>query len=280
MHARESEGLTNYKAFLSWALELPQPLTRVEVRSDLVFVIERSLERNGIFYFTFISGDPSEIPLFFNDETGRVEKGPNGPDTWPVRQTSVIIDPYTRLVAVENRRAGVGSVNLERYFRLLARERGYASDLTFDLAIQPSPSFQEELNRFERIREATVVITRPNTDWDDAEDAVADLADATDAHKASVTVNAARGGSLNPNAGLLSVIRNQVRRPQTSISNVRVVGTREGETQERSLSLARHQVKSEVRIPKNATNQQERETVWEAAVSLVHVTAQILGLTR
>lgn len=280
MHSREAEQLTDYRAFFNWIVELPRPLTRVQVRSDLVFVVERSQERNGLFEFTFISGDPSEIPMFFNDETGSLEKPSTGNESWPVRQTGVVIDAETRLVGIENRRAGVGSTNLERYFRILARNQGFAADLLFDLAIQPSPSFEEELDDFDRIREATVVIKRPNNDWDDAEDAVADLADATGAHTASVTVNAARGDSLNPNHGLLGVIRSQVQRPQTSISNVRVVGTKHGETQERSLSLARHQVKREVRIPKSATPRQERETVWEAGVSLIQATAQMLGLTK
>lgn len=280
MHSREADHLTQYAGFFDWMIELPRRLTRVQVRSDLVLVIERARKRDGLYEFTFISGDPSEIPLIFNEETGSVEKAPNSEETWPVRQTAVIVDPETRLVGIENRRAGVGSTNLERYFRILARDQGYASDLLFDLAGQPSASFEQELNDFDRIREATVVIKRPNNDWEDAEDVVADLADATGAHTASVTVNAARGASLNSNDGLLSVIRRQVQRPQTSISNVRVIGTRNGETQERSLSLARHQVKGEVRIPRNASRSEEREAVWVAAVALIQATAQTLGLTR
>lgn len=280
MHSRESDHLTDYAGFFDWMAGLPRRLTRVQVRSDLVLVVERARKRDGLYELTFISGDPSEIPLLFNEETGSVEKAPNGEETWPVRQTAVIIDPKTRLVGIENRRAGVGSTNLERYFRILARDQGYANDLLFDLAVQPSPSFEQELNDFDRIREATVVIKRPNNDWDDAEDVVADLADATGAHTASVTVNAARGASLNTNDGLLSVIRRQVQRPQTSISNVRVVGTRNGEVQERSLSLTRHQIKGEVRVPRNASRSEERESVWMTTVALIQATAQMLGLSK
>lgn len=276
MHARDREDVINYDDFFTWISLLPEASTRIQVRTDLVFVISQVLRHGGKYAFSFVSGDPDEIPLFFNEESGQVEEGARERSTWPARQTQVMVDPDSRFVAIELRRAGVGSSNLERYFRLLAMERDYSQNLVFDLSAQPSPSFEEELDRYVRIREASVTISRPNTDWYDAEDAVAELADISGGHTAAVTVNAARGESLNKNEGLLAVIRGHVRRSYTSIANARVVGLKAGDRQESSLSLARHQLKRQIEVPSREETPYQRAFISDRAASFIDEAAQNL----
>lgn len=269
MHARERDTVIDYDHFFSWLSAIPEGDSRIQVRSDLVFVISGVVRRGRMYSLSIVSGDPDEIPLFFNEESGQVEEGLSERSTWPARQTQVVIDPNSRLVAIELRRAGVGSGNLERYFRLLAMERGYSENLLFDLTMQPSPSFEEELNRYDRIREASVVISRPNFDWEDAEDAVSGLADVSGGHTASVTVNAARGESLSQTDGLLAVIRQHVRRSYTSIINARVVGQKHGDRKETSLSLARHQLKRLIEVPSREDSSHQSDFVSTQAASFI-----------
>ncbi|WP_442544990.1 hypothetical protein ACSBOX_04480 [Arthrobacter sp. KN11-1C] len=270
------DDVVDYDQFFSWVAEMPDRRSRIQVRSDLVFVISEVKRQGEKYAFSIVSGDPEEIPLYFNEESGQVEEGVRERSTWPARQTQVVVDPESRLVAIEMRRAGVGSSNLERYFRLLAMERGFSRNLIFDLTMQPSTSFEEELDRYERIREATVVISRPNFDWEDAEDAVTGLADVSGGHTASVTVNAARGESLSRTDGLLAVIRAHVRRSFTSITNARVIGQKRGDNQETSLSLARHQLKRLIEVPTREETPDVRDFVSAEAASFIDETAEKL----
>ena len=160
---------------------------------DLVLAIEKSVTTTSGFHFRFVSGNPNEVPLLYVEETGETITEEVSVGRWRAVATRVAVHPSNRLLAIEMRRASVGATNLQRYFSRLAKDNDYYSRLSLDINSLPSPSFAVELEEFERIREASIVVRRPNTDWDDADDVLSQLADDSFGHQASVTVNASRG---------------------------------------------------------------------------------------
>ncbi len=177
LHGRVGGDLLDYEEFFSWVAALPRNATRVQVTQDLVLAIEKSVPTTSGFHFRFVSGNPNEVPLLYVEETGETITEEVSVGRWRAVATRVAVHPSNRLLAIEMRRAGVGATNLERYFSRLAKDNDYYSRLSLDMNPLPSPSFAVELEEFERIREASIVVRRPNTDWDDADDVLSQLAD-------------------------------------------------------------------------------------------------------
>lgn len=178
-------------------------------------------------------------------------------------------------MVIEGRRAGVGAGSLERYFGKLASE-SLGLPINLDLSAIPSKSFEAELERLIRIREASLVVRRPNKDWDDAHDILSDLADSSHAHRAEVQVNAARGETLARQQGILGLIREHLRRPLTNVVNARVKGTEGGTGRERTVSLERHQIQRAAIIPQAATLEQEEEAIMDAGTELLNESEEIV----
>jgi hypothetical protein len=267
-----------YEAFIEWLGRLPRHRTRLEVNQGLVLAIAAaSRHDSGVWHFRFISGDPTEIPLVYVEATGETVAEEPVDGRWRATPTRVSIDPTRRLLAVELRRAGVGATNLERYMTRLAKREGFHERLSLEMNPLPSPSFEDEIDDLARIREASIIVRRPNTDWDDADDILSDLADASAAHKASVTVNAARGESLSASRGVMSLVREHLRRPLTNVSNVRVTGTPTGSSRERTVSLEKHQFQGQADVPPQASLREEDSSLFDAQKELLDQGARVVA---
>lgn len=269
IHGRANGNNLNYREFFDWIADLPVDASRVAVFDDLVFVLERVHEERKRFALEFISGDPSEHPLTFNETTGQIDRGEVESDTWPARQTRVVVDATKRVMALESRHTGVSAKNLEIYFERLARSGGFAQDLMIQFAPIQTESFEQELKKYGRIREATIVIRRPNYDWDDARDPLTDLAGESNGARAEVTIAAGRGGALSTDDGIVEVIRRHARRALTSVVRANIKGFKFGEDAETTLSTEQHQVKRGVRLPKRSTPEQVSEQVVDGAIDLI-----------
>jgi hypothetical protein len=272
IHGRAHGNLLDYDNFFSWFAGLEVGSTRVAVYDDLVFVLERGRADHGKLVLEFISGDPSEHPLIFNEATREIDRGDIAPKSWPARQTRAVVDPAKRVLALESRHTGVSAKNLERYFERAARANNYAQDLSIQFAPIATHSFEEELREYERVREATVVIRRPNFDWDDAEDPLTDLAGESNGSRAEVTIAAARGETLSTTAGIVEVIRQHATNALTSIVRARIKGTKRNDSAETTLSTEQHQVKRGVTLPRHATPEQAVESVVDGAIELIDET--------
>lgn len=248
MHGRSSETTLDYEQFFEWLSSLPPSHLEQEVRSDLTFAVHDIQVRGEDYYIRIASGDPSERPTFYDARRGELIYPSLGDDRWPATVTHVVARPSARVLSLELRRAGVGAGNLERYLRQVALEQGYTDNFVLDLNPIPTRSFLEELESFTRIREASLVVRRPNTDWDDAEDVLSGLADQSGGHQAEIGVKAARGDGLTRNSGVLALIKEHVTRRLTNVVNARVTGSTADQPQ-RTVSLERHQLQKRVPVP-------------------------------
>jgi hypothetical protein len=271
MHGHLDQGVLDYENFFEWVAETPSPATQVSVSRDLDIAIERATRNPPFFDLRFVSGNPREVPLFYNETTGHTERAAVREGVWLAEPTRVTVMPIRRLMFIEGRKKGVGATSLERYFETLARLNDYTARLKFDLAPLPSPSFEEELNQLVRIREAALEVSRPNTDWDDANDVLSELADESHGHAAQVVVTAARGDSLSRTAGIVGLIRKHIRRGLTNVRNARVFGRREGEKKETLVSIQKHQLRRTAVIETSAPEAEQDAVVFREAHALAEI---------
>ncbi|NTW41108.1 MAG: hypothetical protein HGA44_14745, partial [Cellulomonadaceae bacterium] len=255
--------------FFDWVGGLVAANSLIELAPDLSAVVDISRRQGPIWHFRLVSGNPDEVPLFYSTSTGITEEGELDNERWLATPTRFSVDPTRRLVALEVRRGGVGSVNLERFLSRLAREYGFAERLTLDLNPIPSPSFADEIQRFTRIREAALIVRRPNSDWDDADDVLSSLADNSGGHKASIGVQADRGESLRRSSGIVSLIKSHLVRPLSSVFDAKITGIQEGNATETTVSLTRHQLQSKVEIPRAIVASEGDAMFFDAALHLL-----------
>jgi hypothetical protein len=273
MHGRIGHDLLNYEDFFDWVAETPPPATQVSVSRDLDIAIERAIRVPPYLDLRFISGNPRDSLLFYNETTGQTEHVGVQEGIWVAKPTRVTVMPSWRLMLIEGRRQGVGVTSLERYFENIARINDYARRLKIDLNPLPSPSFEEELDQLVRIREGSLEVNRPNTDWDDANDVLSGLADESQGQAARVAVSAARGDSLNRANGIIGLIREHIRRGLPNVRNARVVGRREGEKKDTVVSIEKHQLQRTAVVDTSSPEFEQDAAVFAEAHVLAEVAA-------
>lgn len=246
MHIRSQGEPIEYRDFFEYLTQLPSASTVVPITPDLNFAIERSEVNGDLFTASIIAGSPDEVPLYFDYTTGRVEEGTTPEGKWLAKVTRILVvtDPDARSVAIEASRTGVTSARLEKYFRRLAAESGWSDDLSVDLPPVPSPSLTEEIEKFTRIREAAAIVTRPNYDWSDMKNKLANLADESHGHTAEAVVKANRNESLNKGRGIVGLIRESLRVANPSVKSFRLTGNQEGSKKEVTVSSDKHQART------------------------------------
>lgn len=275
MHGRTSGKVLQYDEFFNWVGALPRNQTQVQINPELAIALDGATKQAERWEFRFVSGNPAEVPLFYDETAGRTFEEEPEEGRWRAIRTRVAIDPGQRLLAIEMRRAGVGSINLERYFTTLSKREGYHPKVTLDFNPLPSPSFLEEIDSLQRIREAEIVVRRPNTDWDDADDVLSGLADDSGGHRATVNVGAARGESLNRSRGIMGLIKKHVRRPLTNVNDVRVKGMDAGTGRLRTVSLGRNQFQGSALFASRVPIGEEDRSVLDFAGGLLDRGAEL-----
>jgi hypothetical protein len=137
--------------------------------------------------------------------------------------------------------------------------------MTISLTPVPSESFLVELDDFERVRRAEVILSRPNFDWTDQAALIAGYGDESNAATIEVAATAGRGDSLDKTHGVLADIREMATHPISALKNVRVTGRKTGETAETSASLEQHVVKRDVLVDRAAAPAARDEAVLAEA---------------
>jgi hypothetical protein len=267
MHGRTPRTLLNYEGFFRWLAELPHPATEAPVAQDQVLAVAASTTEGEFIHFRFVSGNPRDIPLLFNRQTGTTLQARTPENTWLAQPTRVSVIPGDRLIFVENRRRGVSASSLERYFLNVSQRNGYGP-VDLDLDPLPAPSLEREILDLSRIKEASIIVNRPNSDWNDASDVLSELAGSSGGKDAAVVVHAPRGESLSKDEGIINVIISNIRRRLPNIRDMRVVGRRQGEPTDHTVSLERHQLRVVARVDDEAPLGDQDESVREAVRQL------------
>lgn len=268
IHGRTPSGVLDYPRFFEALAEIAPVNRQTSVRDEMVAItwIGRV---GGRWLIRFVSGREGLPPLFYDPETGAESFGELGGQV-VVSVNWMMIDPVARFAAIERRRPGVPVDTMAKALGHMAGELGLVDDrLVIDLNPVAAESFLEEMERFERIRQAAVTLARPNFNWTDNASELSGYAAESNASTVEVLMSAPRSESLDKTSGIVADIRQLVRDRISAIKNLRVTGTRSGEPKETSMSLKRHQEKRAFPVPLRADSSAEQEFFQSAADSFL-----------
>lgn len=269
LHGRTSEGVIDYQNFFSGLSRVPAPLRQTSVGTELVAITYMSRSRGG-WLMRFLAGEQDMPALFYDPDTG--EESLSTPDgrRFAANANWVYVDLTGRVAAIERRRPGVAVGVMARALSHLGSELGIAGGrVTFDLNPVVAKTFSDAVEDFERIRQASIVLARPNFNWADNAGDLTGYADESNADDVEVAMSARRGESLSKDHGIISDILNVTKAVLGPVKNLRVVGRRTGETKETAISLKRHQEKRSFPVPTVPNLQAEREGFEQTAAEFV-----------
>jgi hypothetical protein len=263
IHGRDTVDVLDYRAFFSDLAGFDPQLRQTGV-GDLTVAITATIPANDRWSVRFVSGIQGLPPLLYDPDTGTESTTDIGGRILATA-TWVFVDPQERFAVIDQHRPGVPVAVIARALAHLGRELELAPGLTLSLNPVPSPSFVEELDRFDRVRQAAVVIERPNYNWLDSATDLTGYAAESDAGTVELQMSAERGQSLATDSGIVDDIRTLASQSIGPLRNLRVIGRRQGESKETSLSLARHQEKRFVPVDSSGGSAVERDQLQAAA---------------
>lgn len=267
MHGRSRDGVIDYSEFFDRVVDRAREGgTRRQILGQMVALTVAFRLDDETVALRFISGNEFDVPIFFNTRTGQEELVEAQGGLFVVG-TWVIANPATRMVAVEAKRPGVGSVLIERYLQMEGRDLGY-EDLSIDLNQVSTDGFDRAVRELDTIKKVAVTVKQPNLDWSDGHNAIHQYAEASGADSATVEMRAPRGEGLSVARGIVHDILGLARERITSLRNVIVTGSEAGEAGDKTINLNRFQRKTSVRIKKGATPMEELEALAPGAESL------------
>ncbi|MDG4791849.1 hypothetical protein O7626_39230 [Micromonospora sp. WMMD1102] len=91
MHGRTLRSLLNYDGFFRWLANLPYADTEAAVAQDQVIAVTAATIEDDLIHFRFVSGNPREIPLLFDRQTGATMEARTPDNTWLAEATRVSV---------------------------------------------------------------------------------------------------------------------------------------------------------------------------------------------
>ena len=218
MHGRSAEGLAEYDEVFGVLARLSAIESQFMIGGQVVAIATTEVSADGFVYLRYIAGHPETEALLFNPGTGELDEF-DFEQRFIARSAWLVIDPSRRVATLEIRRPGVSASTVASHIERVMEDFMNLQVPMFTLNPIPSKSILEELDRLERIREASVVLARPNFDWSENADQLSRMGDESGAGIVEVGARAPRGKSLRPRAGILDAIRSLVK---NSISRFRI----------------------------------------------------------
>lgn len=241
-----------------------QPITNRVIRADKnnTIVLEQIFINETKIDMRLAAGDPDETLWIFDMARGETVRAETGRGRWAatVVRVSMLITPDFRIVGMESRRPGISASLFEKFLEKAAANNG--RKIQFNLAPIAADSFSEEIEGFQRIREATIEIGEPNPGFSDVAGDLYELADRSNAKSIETTVKAKRNDSLRMDYGIVKDIKEISHEQKSSIKNAYVVGFRPGEREATKLSLRNYQEKSHVTTDTSLRPQEQDAGIW------------------
>lgn len=246
IHGRTGDGVVDYPSFFARLADLERIDTQVQHRDEISAITAHSVV-DGVHRLRFVSGLSGVEALYYDIGTGEETTEETG-DRLVASTSWMIADPSRRLAAIERSRPGVSIAAIERTLGELAisTDSGRAR---FDLNPVPAKSFLTELDQLDRIRQAAVVLQRPNFNWADNAAELTEYTDDSNGDRVSLEISAPRGEGLETSRGIVADIKRLISNPISSLKTVKVKGQRADEERERTVGLQKHQERRYVTVP-------------------------------
>ncbi len=251
VHAHVESGAVDYGLLFARLANL-QPNERARVVGGRMVAIPHMSIKGDLVTLWAYEGDINTDPLFLNAQSMQERQGKLSPGDVLVQKTHAVIDAKSRTAVIELNGRGAKAADIADLLEQVARAELADDTLALDLNPRVCEDFVHEINRFGRIRVASLKLSRPNVSWTDHKDHMTDLADESRGHFIDVTVFAERKESIDKNRGVVGFIKLLVREPLSIFRGAMVKGTRLGEKTETTITLARFIEHRKVRVGRNA----------------------------
>lgn len=255
IHAHRDGGEVDYRQLFRDLARL-DPTKRIHTTSDKVVALPLiTVYKTGLVKLQAYEGPRDTQPLVYDTEDGSEYLATTRSTEVVTTKTHAYVDIKTREAVIEYNHRGAKAHDIAVVLGTVARRMSEWRGLYVELAPQIDHEFVDELDRFERIRTASVRLTRPNIDWTDFSNDFTALAADSDAQSGQVEMNAQRSKSLSKTGGIVAALRRVAGADKSSVHSATVRGTREGETAETSLSLNDYKAHQKVSVRRDQSGQ-------------------------
>ncbi|KAB7786363.1 hypothetical protein [Methylorubrum populi] len=269
VHAHNNNEEIDYKKIVSTFKALPRSL-RITKIGNMVFGFPVVTEMEGIYFMQVLEGDPEATTLIFDRATGRASETELADSELISQATHLVIHPEKRLAAIEYVRRGAKAVQIGPAIASVLKSN--TSDFRLlDLEFPPkiAKGFSEQIATFERIRVASLRITRPNASWTDHYTDLSDLMETSGGEKAEIDVRAGRGASLEKNKGIVQVIKEISEDEHPYIEEAAITGTRANESAETVVRSSTHILHTRVSVEANNSGEVYDNSIRSKLVSFI-----------
>jgi hypothetical protein len=191
---------------------------------------------------------PRGQPIIFDTGAATERTQPLKPEEIVATKTHALIDVESREAIVEYNHRGAKAADIATVLGAAGRKIPGWKSFYFDLSPKVDRTFVEGVDSFERIRVAGFRIARPNTDWTDWDDQIAQSALESGAQTAQAEYTAPRGKSLEKSAGVVPFIRERAIDGVSALKNAFITGKREGEAAETTITIGDHKEHQRVAV--------------------------------
>jgi hypothetical protein len=236
LHIRSDEGSVDYRELFRWLASVDAE-DRSHMIGDRLVAIPRLSVDDQCATLRAYEGERGINPLIFNATLARerIQRLRSGEIV--ATKTHALISLATREAIVEYNHRGAKAVDIAQVLEIVSRRRADFDDVTIELNPVADEAFVQALERFRRIRIASMRMARPNVDWTDHYNNLTAVAAESEARTVEVTFSADRGRSLAREGGVVKFIRDLAADTLSIFKGARIIGVREGETAETTISL-------------------------------------------
>jgi hypothetical protein len=242
IHGHLGEGTPDYREIARKIVSLSGQIHRDGSR---VVAIGTTMLVSGVdstqrAWFVAYSGDVDRNVLFFDlnrftETSSLLESG-----RFVARKTRALFDPVLRTLVIESGRGHLPPEELAKIIEEALRDDPAYASLEVSFAPVAAPSFITKIETLERIQSVSVSIARPNVDWSERYDQLAELADDSRAGAIETTVRARRSDGLSKSRGIVPNLKRWLSAAMSSVSSARIKGALPGQSSLIELRLRDH----------------------------------------
>jgi hypothetical protein len=202
---------------------------------------------DGNVRFTAYEG-PRGHPIVYDTADAKARTQTLQPTEIIATLTHGIIDLGSREAIIEYNHRGAKASDIAVVLGSAGRRQLGWRSLFVELSPKIDRSFNEAIDAFDRIRVAGLRVSRPNIDWTDWDDALADSAADSDAQSVQAEFTARRGASLSKLIGVIPFMKRRVDEAPASLKNAFVTGVRAGESAETTITVGDHKEHQRINV--------------------------------
>jgi hypothetical protein len=240
IHALNDDKPVDYEAFFALLACVPA-VARSLKAGDRTFAISTLIVSNRRAFVAAVEGTEGTRPLIFNPQIFEERTQSLEPGEFVAEKTHAVVDLRTREVVVEFNLRGPRASMIADVLQYIGRKLPGYPTLTISLNPVADGEFVAEIERFSRIKEASVQVAKPNQSWTDHRNSLMHLADESEAGAASLAMNAPPRGTLSKDRGIVGIIKQLAAEAISPFKAVRVTGVRVGENSDTTITLSKHQ---------------------------------------